>query len=182
MQESSEDCDSPLDKKADLEGVAWDAEIDGSMTGKRKQGEPTGSVRKSKRAPKKRVFESDDDSDDEIRYLEKLKYKRVSVCNDDTESGRKQLKPSGLTNGENSGKNKTVSEQASEDMDCAEELEAVSDEKEIGNDNKRGSTLTSRQRALASGRSSAIDFSDGLPPTSRSKVLIFCYFHINIWQ
>ncbi|XP_010507897.1 PREDICTED: INO80 complex subunit B [Camelina sativa] len=168
LQESSEDCDSPLDKKADLE----DAEIDGSMTGKRKQGEPTGSVRKSKRAPKKRVFDSDDDNDDEIRYLEKLKYKRVSVCNDDTESGsgRRQLKPSGITNGENSGKKKAVSEQASEDMDCAEELEAVSDEKEIdNNDNKRESNLTSRQRALASGKSSAIDFSDGLPPTSRRK-------------
>ncbi|EOA27007.1 hypothetical protein CARUB_v10023102mg [Capsella rubella] len=169
LQESSEDCDSPLDKKADLEGVTWDAEIEGSMTGKRRQGEPTGSVRKSKRAPKKRVFDSDDDNDDEIRYLEKLKYKRVSVCNDDTESGRRQLKPSGITNGENSGKKNPTPEQESEDMDCAEELEAVSDEKETGNDNKRESTLTSRQRALASGRSSAIDFSDGLPPTSRRK-------------
>jgi hypothetical protein len=169
LQESSEDCNSPLDKKADLEGVTWDAEIDGSMTGRRKQEEPSGLVRKSKRAPKKRVFDSDDDSDDEIRYLEKLKYKRVSVCNEDTESGRKQLTPSGITNGENSGKKKAVSEQASEDMDCAEEIETASDEKEIGNDNKRESTMTSRQRALASGRSSAIDFSDGLPPTSRRK-------------
>ncbi|CAL9237277.1 unnamed protein product [Arabidopsis halleri] len=169
LQESSEDCNSPLDKKADLEGLTWDAEIDGSMTGRRKQGEPSGSVRKSKRAPKKRVFDSDDDSDDEIRYLEKLKYKRVSVSNEDTESGRTQLKPSGITNGENSGKKKAVSEQASEDMDCAEQIEAASDEKEIGNDSKRESTMTSRQRALASGRSSAIDFSDGLPPTSRRK-------------
>jgi len=150
------------------------------MTGRRKQEEPSGLVRKSKRAPKKRVFDSDDDSDDEIRYLEKLKYKRVSVCNEDTESGRKQLTPSGITNGENSGKKKAVSEQASEDMDCAEEIETASDEKEIGNDNKRESTMTSRQRALASGRSSAIDFSDGLPPTSRSKILILCYCHINL--
>ncbi|KAL1226239.1 hypothetical protein V5N11_017708 [Cardamine amara subsp. amara] len=169
LQESSDDCNSSLDKKADLEGGTWNTEIDGSMTGKKKQGQPTGSVRKSKRAPKKQVFDSDDDNDDEIRYLEKMKNRRISVCNEDTEAGRRQLKPSEITNGENSDKKKNVSEQAAKDMDIDEELE--SDEKEIGNDDsKRESTLTSRQRALASGRSSAIDFSDGLPPpTSRRK-------------
>uniref|UniRef100_A0A1J3HLS4 INO80 complex subunit B-like conserved region domain-containing protein n=1 Tax=Noccaea caerulescens TaxID=107243 RepID=A0A1J3HLS4_NOCCA len=161
LEESSDDCNSPLDKKADLEE-------DESMTGRRKQGEPTGSVRKSKRAPKKRVVDSDDDSDDELRYLEKLKYRNASVCNEETESGRKQ---SGITNGENSGKGKAVSEKASEDMDNAEEVESVADEKEIGVEMKRESNLTSRQRALASasGRSSAIEFPDGLPPTSRRK-------------
>lgn len=147
------------------------------MTGRRKQGEPTGSVRKSKRAPKKRVVDSDDDSDDELRYLEKLKYRNASVCNEETESGRKQ---SGITNGENSGKGKAVSEKASEDMDNEEEVESVADEKEIGVEMKRESNLTSRQRALASasGRSSAIEFPDGLPPTTRSWFFAFlCLFH-----
>lgn len=159
--------------------MTWSAEKDGSMTGRRKQGEATGSVRKSKRALKKRVFDSDDDNDDEIRYLEKLKYRNVSVSNEETESGRRQLKPSGIANGENSGKRKDVSEKASEDMDYAEELESVPEEKEIGNEIKRESTLTSRQRALASasGRSTAIEFPDGLPPTTRSRFFFFCFFH-----
>ncbi|ESQ39381.1 hypothetical protein EUTSA_v10001400mg [Eutrema salsugineum] len=168
LEESSDDCNSHLDKKADLEGVTWNAEKDESMTGRRKQGESSGSVRKSKRAPKKRVFDSDDDNDDEIRYLEKLKYRNASASNEETESGRRQLKPSGITIGENSGMKKSAIEKASEDMDYAEESESLPDEKEIANETKRESTLTSRQRALASasGRSSAIEFPDGLPPTT----------------
>ncbi|KAJ0258123.1 HIT zinc finger and PAPA-1-like domain-containing protein [Hirschfeldia incana] len=159
LQENSDNCNSPpLDKKADLEGVT-------------RKGEPSGSVRKSKRAPKKRVLDHDDDSDEEIRYLEKLKYRNVSVCNEETESGRRQLKPS--SNGENSGKKKAASEKALKEMDYEEEeLDPVADEKEIGNEVKREPTLTSRQRALASasGKSSAIEFPDGLPPsTSRRK-------------
>ncbi|VVB03185.1 unnamed protein product [Arabis nemorensis] len=63
--------------------------------------------------------------------------------------GRRQLKPSGIANGENSVKRNAVSEKASQDMDYAEELEPVPDEKEIGNEVKRESTLTSCQRALA---------------------------------
>ncbi|KAF8116641.1 hypothetical protein N665_0015s0018 [Sinapis alba] len=155
LEESSEDCNSPLDKKADLEG----AEKEESMTGRGKQGE--GSVRKSKRAPKKQVSDSDDDSDREIRYVESLRYKNVPVCNEGTDSGRRQLKPSGVTIGENS---------ASENMG-AEELEPVPDGIEIGNEIKRESTMTSRQRALASasGKSTAIEFPDGLPPTTRRK-------------
>ncbi|KAG2331991.1 hypothetical protein Bca52824_003171 [Brassica carinata] len=162
LEESSEDCNSPLDKKADLEG----AEKGESMTGRGKQGEPSGSVRKSKRAPKKQVSDSDDDSDREIRYLESLKYnKNVPVGNEGTDSGRRQLKPSGVTIGENS-----ASEKAAGDMG-AEELEPVPDGTEIGNEIKRESTMTSRQRALASasGKSTAIEFPDGLPPTTRRK-------------
>ncbi|KAF3576074.1 hypothetical protein DY000_02028292 [Brassica cretica] len=148
LKENSDKFNSPLDKKADLE--------DESITGRRKQGEPSVSVRKSKRAPKKRVFECNDDSDDEIRYLEKLKYRNVSVCNEETASGRRLLKPSNR-------------EKAFEEMDYEEEeLDPVADVKEIGNEVKRETTLTSRQRALASasGKSSAIEFTDGLPPTT----------------
>ncbi|KAL0896257.1 hypothetical protein Bca101_080218 [Brassica carinata] len=164
LEGSSDDCHSPLDKKADLEGNTWNAERDESMTGRRKQVELSGSVGKSKRVPKKRVFNSD-----EIQFLEKLKYRSVSLFSEETESGRRQLKPTVITNGENSGKKKTAS---SEDMDYAEELESVPDEKETGNEIKRESTLTSRQRALASasGKSSSVEFPDGLPPsTSRRK-------------
>ncbi|CAH8320759.1 unnamed protein product [Eruca vesicaria subsp. sativa] len=145
LEESS---DSPLDDKAGLE--------DESMSGRRKQGEPGGSVRKSKRAPKKRVFDNDDDSDGEIRYLEKLKFRNVSLCNEETESVRRELKAS---NGE----------KASEEMDYEEEeLDSVAVEKGIGNEVKREATLTTRQRALASasGKPSAIEFIDGLPPTT----------------
>ncbi|XP_013622604.1 PREDICTED: uncharacterized protein LOC106328665 isoform X1 [Brassica oleracea var. oleracea] len=141
LEESSADCNSPLDKKADLEK-------DESMTGRRKQGEPGGSVRKSKRALKKQVSDSDEDIDNEIRFLETLK-----------------VKPSGVTIGGSS-----ASEKASDDMD-AEELDPVPDGIEIGNEIKRESTMTSRQRALASasGKSTAVEFPDGLPPTSRRK-------------
>ncbi|CAH8306935.1 unnamed protein product [Eruca vesicaria subsp. sativa] len=163
LEGSSDDCHSPLDNKADLEG-------DESMTGRRKQVEPSGSsVRKSKRVPKKRVFDGYDDNDDEIQFLEKPKYRSVSLfLNEETESCRRQLKLSGITNAENSGKKKTAFEEASEYMDYAEELESVPEDKETGDDIKRESTLTSRQRALASasGKSSAIEFPDGLPPTT----------------
>ncbi|CAH8330440.1 unnamed protein product [Eruca vesicaria subsp. sativa] len=172
LEESSEDCNSPpLDKKADLEGVTWNAEKNESMTGRRKQGEPGGSVRKSKRALKKQVSDSDDDTDGEIQYVESLKYKTVPVFNEGTVSGRRQLKPSGVTIGENSGIQMTASEKASDDMDIAEELEPVADGIEIGSEIKRESTMTSRQRALASasGKSTAIEFPDGLPPTTRRK-------------
>ncbi|KAG2309703.1 hypothetical protein Bca52824_029451 [Brassica carinata] len=144
LEGSSDNCNSPLDKK-------WN------------------QVALSTRVPKKRVFNSDDDNDDEIQFLKKLKYKSVSLFSEKTESGRRQLKPTVITNGENSGKKKTAS---SDDMDYAEELESVPDEKETGNEIKRESTLTSRQRALssASGKSSSVEFPDGLPPaTSRRK-------------
>ncbi|KAF3560406.1 hypothetical protein F2Q69_00010272 [Brassica cretica] len=87
----------------------------------------------------------------------------VSVCNEETESGRRELKSS---NGENSGKKKTASEEM--DYEQEEELDSVADEKESVNEVKREATLTSRQRALASasGKPSAIEFPDGLPPTT----------------
>ncbi|KAL0739824.1 hypothetical protein Bca4012_081337 [Brassica carinata] len=165
LEGSSYNCNSSLDKKADFEGDSWNAEIDESMTGRRKQVEPSGSVRKSTRVPKKRAFNSDDDNDDEIHFLEKLKYRSVSLFSEKTECKRRQLKPSETTNGENSSKKKTAS---SDDMDYTEELESVPDEKETGNAIKREATLTSRQRALASasGKSSSVEFPDGLPPTS----------------
>ncbi|XP_010521446.1 PREDICTED: uncharacterized protein LOC104800350, partial [Tarenaya hassleriana] len=191
FQENSDDCNSPQDKKVGLQGIRWkdfSLEKESSEMGRKKQGEPTGPVRKSKRVPKRRVFDGDfseEDDDDEIRYLEKLKLRASSAFKEDAEeSGRRQQKPSEVSNGEGSEKGKSRSDKGSDDMDYEEEeRESASDnENEAGNRNgqkkqqkesaessmemKREMTLTTRQRALASGSggSNVIEFPDGLPP------------------
>jgi len=158
-----------------------------------KQGDKPEPARKSKRAPKRRVLDGDDDEDDEIRYLEKLKSKvptrhKEDDGNDDDESSKKQRKLSTLENNGASrlvkdGKKISRSERASEDEDNEEE-ESLSncdfegskkkqkkESIESLTDGKREMTLTKRQQALQSSKDGSsvpdtnlIEFPNGLPP------------------
>lgn len=140
--------------------------------------EPT---RKSKRVPKKRVF--DDEDDDEIRYLEKLKTSKEftddSAEIDDSESGAKKKKISKLPKNKNltyemdedypfsrsnkENRKKVRAGKEYDDTDYIEEEEPGSDgEPEIKRRklketsgspaDVRSEPLTTRQRALQSGK------------------------------
>lgn len=166
-----------------------------------KQGDKSDSARKSKRAPKKRAVDGfdDDDDDDEIRYLEKLKNAKyyTGFGEDDEESSRKHRRLSKFSgnNSQNSeggassrlgkdGKKRSPSE----DTDYEGEEELASEGEPEGKkkkarkepvdaivEPKREMTLTTRQRALQSGRDasapggSAIEFPNGLPPAPPRK-------------
>ncbi|KAE8693705.1 receptor-like serine/threonine-protein kinase ALE2-like [Hibiscus syriacus] len=217
LQRSTEDGHFPQDKRSGLQGVPWkdfskggfgfgkDDSLMKKISGKNvagKQGDQAGAVRKSKRPPKRRVQDEEfgeDDVDDEIRYLEKLKTSKISPAykDDEEESGKKHKKLSRVSNIENfassrSGKEekkKYRSDRAS-DTDYDEEDEPVSDSAPDGKrkkkqmkesvdgllDGKREVTLTTRQRALQSSKdafsapgSSLIEFPNGLPPAPSRK-------------
>ncbi|KAJ0039735.1 hypothetical protein Pint_28505 [Pistacia integerrima] len=95
LQGISDDSLSPLDKRSGLQGIPWkdfsrvrfslgkEDQLTGKSTGKNsfgKKGDHSGAVRKSKRVSKRRAVdgEFDDDEDDEIRYLEKLKTSKLA--------------------------------------------------------------------------------------------------------
>ncbi|KAK9930686.1 hypothetical protein M0R45_027715 [Rubus argutus] len=216
---NSDDNHSPSDKKSGLKGIPWK---DFSRTGVNlgrdrigiilqwagdlerisgKEGDRSEPVRKSKRVPKRRVLDGefgDDDEDDEIRYLEKLKTSKVTGGfreEDDEESSRKHRKLSVVSSIDNAGpsrsgkdlKRKSRTDGVSGDTDYEEEdslsdgeLEGKKKQKkeavELLVDCKREMTLTTRQRALQSSKdassspgSSLIEFPNGLPPAAPRK-------------
>lgn len=147
----------------------------------------------------------DGDEDDEIRYLKKLKTSRLTSAykDEDDESSKKQQKLSRVSKtgavDENSedkgssrsgkdGKKKGGSEMVSEDTDYEEGEELASDNELESRktkprreaidslmDSKREMALTTRQRALQSGKdaaspgATAIEFPNGLPPPPSRK-------------
>ncbi|KAI3800893.1 hypothetical protein L1987_28992 [Smallanthus sonchifolius] len=201
LQDNSDEDDSPaLGKKIGLQGIPWKDFSRGGFTlgrennsmGKNsggKQGEKSDRARKSKRVPKKCVLDGDfnDEEDDaEIRYLEKLKTVKVAAASrdydDDSSKKHKSLSRVSKEDPLRSGR-----DSVSVDTDYEEE-DLVSDHENEGNkvkkprkdspdspnETKRETTLTSRQRALLSGRDSAsaatqIEFPNGLPPAPPRK-------------
>ena len=195
LQDNSDDSHSPTDKRSGLQGIPWrDFSRGGFSLGKEdpsmgkiseknnsgKQGDKSEPVRKSKRVPKRRVLDGafDDEEDDEIRYLEKLKTSKAAAGHkdDEEESGKKPRRISkmrtiddkNLGSGKD-GKKKSRSDRVSEDTDYEEEKEdeeAISDieleeskrkkpRKESVDslmETKREMTLTTRQRALQSSK------------------------------
>lgn len=171
-----------------------------------KQAEELEPVRKSKRVPKRRVLDGefgDEDEDDEIRYLEKLKTSKFNKGSkeDEEESGKKHRKPSGLSNVQNGGSSRSGKDGKRSRLDrTSEETDFEEDSGSDGDlegkkkrqmkesvdslgDNKREMTLTTRQRALQSGKDAApgtnfIEFPNGLPPAPpRSEHLsLTCFF------
>lgn len=217
---NSDDNHSPSDMKSGLKGIPWkdfsrsgvnlgrdrdrDHSTMGRISGKNisgKEGDRSEPVRKSKRVPKRRVLDGefgDDDEDDEIRYLEKLKTSKVTGGfreEDDEESSRKHRKLSVVSSIDNAGpsrsgkdlKRKSRTDRVSGDTDYEEEdslsdgeLEGKKKQKkeavELLVDGKREMTLTTRQRALQSSKdassspgSSLIEFPNGLPPAAPRK-------------
>lgn len=222
LQSNSDDNHSPSVKKSGLKGIPWkdfsrsgvnlgrdrDHSTMGRISGKNisgKEGDRSEPVRKSKRVPKRRVLDGefgDDDEDDEIRYLEKLKTSKVTGGfreEDDEESSRKHRKLSVVSSIDNAGpsrsgkdlKRKSRTDRVSGDTDYEEEdslsdgeLEGKKKQKkeavELLVDGKREMTLTTRQRALQSSKdassspgSSLIEFPNGLPPAAPRSEL-FC--------
>ncbi|KAK9704767.1 hypothetical protein RND81_07G009600 [Saponaria officinalis] len=172
--------------------------------GSAKQGEKPDSTRKNRRAAKKRPANGsdDDDNDDEIRYLEKLKNAKLSVGfrDDDEESSRKHRRLSKFSDSNPQSLEGTSSSRlalldkdgkkrsASEDTDFEEDKELISDgepdsrkkkkarmEPVESPEPKRELTLTTRQRALQSGKDasstggSVVEFPNGLPPAPSRK-------------
>ncbi|KAE8009343.1 hypothetical protein FH972_005783 [Carpinus fangiana] len=214
LQENSDDNHSPLVKRSGLQGIPWkdfsrvgfslvkEESLMGKLSGKSasgKQGDKFEPVRKSRRVPKRRVLDTefgDDEEDDEIRYLEKLKTSKskTGTKEDNEESSKKHQKFSRVSIMENGGSSRlgkdvkrSRSDRVSEDTDY-EEGESGSDGELDGNkkkkqrkesvdslmDNKREMTLTTRQRALQSNRDAApgtslIEFPNGLPPAPPRK-------------
>ncbi|CAL5352201.1 unnamed protein product [Camellia sinensis] len=196
LQDNSDDDNSPPYKNSGMLGIPWkdfsrdsstwakeDSSM-GKMPSKNASGnqvEKSEPVRKSKRVPKRRVLDGafdEDDEDDEIRYLEKLRTFKIAAGREDfeEESIKKQQRISRVSkNGKcdeiledfasmssKDGKKKSRSERGSEDTDYDEEEELVSDgepggnkKKKLRNDSidssiesKREPALTTRQRAL----------------------------------
>ncbi|KAL3531538.1 hypothetical protein ACH5RR_010860 [Cinchona calisaya] len=185
------DC-SPRNKKSGLQGIPWKdfsrgkfslgKEDPGKMATKHdfeKPGEKSDPVRKSKRVPKRRVLDGafdEDEDDDELRYLEKIRFPKVAGYRDfDAEPTKKQRNLSKFSKG---GKyeildeggmpskdvNRSKSDRGSEGTDYEEE-EMLSDcgpegkkkkQKKDPSDSppesKREITLTTRQRALLSSK------------------------------
>ncbi|CAK8544412.1 unnamed protein product [Lathyrus sativus] len=217
QQSNSDDNISPSDKRRGLQGLPWkdfkrggfglgkEESSMGKISGKNtssKQADKSEPVRKSKRVPKRRVldgeFGDDDDADDEIRYLEKLKISKVSaVYRDEEELSKKHRKLSSVSNMENTastrsgkdGKKRSRSDKMLEDTDYEGEEESGSDGEledkkkkkqrkesvDVLMETKREMTLTTRQRALQSSKdtstsnASLIEFPNGLPPAPPRK-------------
>nr|GLL30589.1 uncharacterized protein LOC109191262 [Ipomoea trifida] len=191
-QDNSGESHSPSDKKIPLQGNplkdfprGFDSckESNRKMPTKNaveKQTEKSDSVRKSKRVPKRRVLDGafdEDDEDDEIRYLEKLKTSKVAGIRDfEEESTHKHRSIARVSKGvkyesvEEVGRSvkdgKKRSDKGSEDTDYEEEEELLSDGEPEGKkkqkqrrdspdtqtETKREVTLTTRQRALLSSK------------------------------
>ncbi|KAL6177041.1 hypothetical protein ACLB2K_053673 [Fragaria x ananassa] len=209
---SSDDNHSPLDKKSGLKGIPWkdfsrsginlwkdqDHSTMVRISGKNisgKEGDRSEPVRKSKRVPKRRVLDGefgDDEEDDEIRYLEKLKTSKVTGGfreEDDEESSRKHRKLSVVSSIDNAApsrsgkdlKRKSRTDRISGDADYEEEDKLSDGELEDKKKQKKEAaepemTLTTRQRALQSSKdassspgSSLIEFPNGLPPAAPRK-------------
>ncbi|CAH9090132.1 unnamed protein product [Cuscuta epithymum] len=180
--------------------------IDSSREGNRKTStkntaKESDSVRKSKRVLKRRVldgaFDEDEEEDDEIRYLEKLKKSKVFGVRDfEEEPANKHRSLSrvsksveeigGLTK---DGKKRSF-DKSSEDTDYEEEKEVLLSDGEreakrkqkqkkdsppnTQTESKREIALTTRQHALLSGKEpsagvSKVEFPNGLPPPPSRK-------------
>ncbi|XP_047334143.1 transcriptional regulator ATRX homolog [Impatiens glandulifera] len=146
-------------------------------------------VRKSKRVPKRRVLDGafeEEEEDDEIGYLEKLKISKAAFAKKSLEedSSSKKLHP--ISRVYKNGKNVDVKKKArSNDTDYEDEKEeedddlAISDGKkarkqkkeqtELITESKREPALTTRQRALLSSSGPTIEFPNGLPPAPSRK-------------
>ncbi|CAI9767863.1 unnamed protein product [Fraxinus pennsylvanica] len=203
QENSHRDHSTSLDKKSSLQGIPWKNFPQGgfslgkedikSMPAKNafeKQGEKLEPVRKSKRAPKRRVLDEgfdEEDDDAEIRYLEKLKNAKVG--------GYKYLGTKSTKNQHSLSRvyEKSNSEIVLEDTDYEEDELLSEDEpegkkkkkqkKDLSNlqtESKREMTHTTRQRALLSSKdasssgASKIEFPDGLPlpPPRKQKEIL----------
>ncbi|KAG9457864.1 hypothetical protein H6P81_002372 [Aristolochia fimbriata] len=222
LQENSDDELSPPERAGGLQGVPWKGFSSGNLTLKEgskvklldeagygkhadKSSEP---VRKSKRVPKRRVLDGalDEDEDDELRYLGRLKTAKASADRgaeydegDEDAKKRKSSKSSRsrMADGEYDDDEENGSSRRSKDSrrklrseKDSEDTDYVEDEEDLGSDGgpdskrkkprkesldsladgKKEISLTTRQRALQSGKDGSsgspanlVEFPNGLP-------------------
>ncbi|KAF8006668.1 hypothetical protein BT93_K0853 [Corymbia citriodora subsp. variegata] len=215
FEQGNLDGTSSMDKRTGLQGIPWkdfskggfsfgkEDSLMGKMSGRNpsgKQGDKSEPVRKSKRVPKKRLMDGEfnDDEDDELRYLEKLKTSKIGGVyrEDDEGSSKKQRKLASVSDierlgafkGSKDGK-KLRTDRISDDTDYEEEDETGSDGELQGrkkkrqkkesvdtlmDNNRKEMTLTTRQRALQSSKDASvaagsIEYPNGLPPAPPRK-------------
>ncbi|CAH9082584.1 unnamed protein product [Cuscuta epithymum] len=207
IQDNSGEGNSFSDKKThyptkDVSRGVIDSNREGNRkTSTKNTAKDSDSVRKSKRVPKRRVldgaFDEDEEEDDEIRYLEKLKTSKVFGVRDfEEEPANKHRSLSRVSKsveeigGSTKDCKKRSFDKSSEDTDYeAEEEVLLSDgEREakkkqkqrrdsppnMQTESKREIALTTRQRALLSGKEpsagvSQVEFPNGLPPPPSRK-------------
>ncbi|XP_077217551.1 uncharacterized protein LOC143851907 [Tasmannia lanceolata] len=200
LQDNSDDGHSPPGQANGLQGIPWKDFSGRSFTLMRKEdlslkqtdesnSIPSEPVRKSRRVPKRRVLDrvSDDvdDADDEIRYLERVKASKTSRSRVDGGEYDEEYGSSRSF----VGKKKLRLERESEDdnyikedepgLDGGPESKRKKQRKESLDslaDGKKELSLTTRQRALQSGKdgsagtnASLIEFPNGLPPAPPRK-------------
>lgn len=191
-----------MDKTSGLQGIPWKDFATASFSFLRddsssgKSFAKSGSVRKSKRAPKKQLMDAefDDEDDDEIRFVQKLKNQKINLSSLDFEDepSKKQRKLASVVadverlGAIKNGKGKLKKEIESEDTDYDEEDE-IDFDGEVSMESKKKKqkketvdylmenkemTLTTRQRAL---QSNSVEFPSGLPPAPPKSKLFFAY-------
>ncbi|CAL5357742.1 hypothetical protein CsSME_00047463 [Camellia sinensis var. sinensis] len=197
LQDISDD-DSPPDQNSGLQGIPWkDYTRGNSSRGKEDSsmgkipeknasgnlGEKLEPVRKSKRVPKRRVLDAafdEEDEDDEIRYLEKLKYSKVAAGNKDfeEESSKKHQRISRVPKNSKHGEilenfvssrsskdsKKSRSERGSDDTDYEEDEEIGSDGEPEGKKKKK--------KLRKDSIDSAIEIRKELALTNRQRALL----------
>ncbi|XAR52681.1 hypothetical protein NMG60_11020868 [Bertholletia excelsa] len=224
LEKSDGDHSSSPERVSDLQGVPWKGSRSGfsvinvnSSKGKTPEesisDEP---LRKSKRISKRRLLNEgfdDEDDDEELRYLEKLKTSKVpkdysAEYDDDNEEGIKKhskiskaskrnvdggydmdARDFGSSGSSKDPAKKSRSGRASEDTDYVIEEDPTSDGEpgtkrkkqrkeliDVMRDSKRELVITTRQRALQTGKdnscssgASLIEFPNGLPPAPPRK-------------
>lgn len=187
LQDTSDE--ESVGKKVGLQGIPWKDFSRGGFSIGRENSSSMGKSKQSrksnKRVPKKqRVLDEGDfdeeEEDDEIRYLEKLKTVKVATAAGnrdlDEDASKKQRRVSKYEDSEDPRSKSNKSESVSVDTDYEEEdVAAPSDHendkgKKDDSPTKRETTLTSRQRALLSASAATqIEFPNGLPPTAPRK-------------
>lgn len=176
QENPDQDYSNAQDTRSGLRGIPWkDFSTSGFLVGKNystKNSEKNDSVHKSKRVPKNRVLDNDDEDDAELRYLAKMKLKSANFDDEDDDEGgcKKRRKISSVLKMENRKKSKIGRE--SEDNDyTGEEQESAAIM--VGEDSSREMTVTTRRQAHQSGRdisnASGVEFPHGLPPAPPRK-------------
>ncbi|CAI9304442.1 unnamed protein product [Lactuca saligna] len=188
QKQNSQENPNPQDTGSGLRGIPWkDFSRSGFSVGKtsslkRPSTEESisknhNSVNNTKRVSKKRVLDDTNDEDDddaELRYLAKMKLKSTKVNEEDEGGSKKHRKISSVLKMESLGSSKVEKEKKklkSEDTDYTGEERASA-----GEDSGREMTVTTRRKALQSGRdvsgdfaASVVEFPNGLPPAPPRK-------------
>lgn len=190
QKQNSQENPDPQDLSSGLRGIPWkDFSRSGFSVGKTSSSKRpitknNNSVNNNKRVAKKRVLDDDNDDEDddaELRYLAKMKLKSTKVDDEEEGGSKKHRKISSVLKREGFQSSQAEKERKkletgrdSEDTDYTGEDRASGDI--FGEESSREMTVTTRRKALQSGRdisgdtaASVVEFPHGLPPAPPRK-------------